>query len=107
MPIDRTSPDPCTAECDVLVCADNNQDRCVDVGRINLQPETNEWSITPKIGSPLDKRFPTAADARLALIRHELEAWKRERVRAREAWQLLNEFVLAPNIKRTRSQAGL
>lgn len=105
MPIDRSSPDPCDAECDVLVCADDKQDSCVDVGRIRLQPETNEWSITPKIGSPIDKRFPTATDARLVLIRHELEAWKRERVRAREAWQLLNEYVLAPNAKRTLAKS--
>lgn len=105
MPIDRTSPDPCPAECDVLVCADDNQDSCVDVGRIRLQPETNEWSITPKIGAPIDKQFPTASDARLALIRHELDAWKRERVRAREVWQLLNEYVLAPNAKRTRAKS--
>ena len=83
MPIDRTSPDPCTAECDVLVCADDTQDSCVDVGRIRLQPETNKWSITPKIGAPIGKQFPTASDARLAFICHELDAWKRERVRAR------------------------
>lgn len=105
MPIDRTSPDPCTAACDVLVCADDHQDSCVDVGRIRLQPETNEWSITPKIGAAIDKRFPTASDAQLALIRHDLDAWQRERVRARAVWQLLNEYVRAPNAKRTRAKS--